>query len=127
MLNPSTADDKIDDRTIKRCIDFAKRWRYGSLIVVNLFAYRSTDSDKLKGVSEPIGKENDFHISDCIAKADIVICAWGQKGKLLNRNRQVINRLKEKNIKLYYLKKTKNGEPWHPLFVSKTSLPRLYD
>ena len=36
MLNPSNADEVVDDRTIKRCITFAKEWGYGRLRVVNL-------------------------------------------------------------------------------------------
>ncbi|OBQ31952.1 MAG: hypothetical protein AN485_22785, partial [Anabaena sp. MDT14b] len=43
MLNPSTADDKKLDYTLIRCIDFAQSWKkYGSLELVNLFAYRAT-------------------------------------------------------------------------------------
>ncbi|HDR1569813.1 TPA: DUF1643 domain-containing protein, partial [Pasteurella multocida] len=42
-LNPSTADESNDDPTIRRCINFAKKWGYGGIYMVNLFAYRSTD------------------------------------------------------------------------------------
>ena len=33
-LNPSIADDEIDDPTIRRCIGFAKRERFGGFIIV---------------------------------------------------------------------------------------------
>ena len=36
-LNPSTADDVIDDPTITRCINFAKSWGGGGLYMGNLF------------------------------------------------------------------------------------------
>ena len=39
MLNPSTADESVDDPTIRRCISFAKAWGFGSLSVGNLFAF----------------------------------------------------------------------------------------
>lgn len=38
MLNSSTADANVDDATIKKCINFAKAFDYGSIQVVNLFA-----------------------------------------------------------------------------------------
>ena len=33
-LNPSTADEKNDDPTIRKCINYAKKWGYGSLLVL---------------------------------------------------------------------------------------------
>ena len=42
MLNPSTADEVNNDPTVKRCIEYARGWGFGRLIVVNIFAYRST-------------------------------------------------------------------------------------
>ncbi len=41
-LNPSTADEHTDDPTIRKCVGFAKRWGFGAIDMVNLFAYRST-------------------------------------------------------------------------------------
>ena len=41
-LNPSTADEKENDPTIVRCINFAKSWGYGGVYVANLFAFRAT-------------------------------------------------------------------------------------
>ncbi len=33
MLNPSKADADIDDPTLRRCINFAKSWGCGSLVI----------------------------------------------------------------------------------------------
>ena len=57
-LNPSIADETIDDPTLTRCINFAKDWGYSGLIMVNLFAYMSTYPIELKKTKLPIGKEN---------------------------------------------------------------------
>ena len=38
MLNPARASADADDRTVRRCTDFARRWGCGSMEVVNLFA-----------------------------------------------------------------------------------------
>ena len=32
-LNPSIADEETDDQTIRKCIGYSKRWRYGKLII----------------------------------------------------------------------------------------------
>jgi DUF1009 family protein len=37
MLNPSIADEKIDDATIKKCITYCKKFNHDELYVVNLF------------------------------------------------------------------------------------------
>lgn len=37
MLNPSVADEKTDDPTIRKCCGFARRWGNGGILVLNLF------------------------------------------------------------------------------------------
>ena len=53
-LNPSTADESIDDPTIRRCICFAKDWGYDGLFMANLFAYRATYPVDMFKFAEPI-------------------------------------------------------------------------
>jgi hypothetical protein len=113
-LNPSTADDQRDDPTVRRCIGFASEWGYGGLILVNLFAYRSTDPNGLTEVDDPIGPENDRWISVEQAKADRVVAAWGNHGVLLNRDTAVLESLNQ----AYCLGITKAGCPRHPLYIA---------
>ncbi|MBG10156.1 MAG: hypothetical protein CMD92_03220 [Gammaproteobacteria bacterium] len=37
-LNPSTADHRDDDPTIRRCVQFAVDWGFNKLIATNIFA-----------------------------------------------------------------------------------------
>ncbi len=46
-LNPSTADERLNDPTIRRCIGFAERWGYGGMFMCNVFSLVSTDPKKL--------------------------------------------------------------------------------
>src|SRR3546814_12883118 len=41
MLNPSTADARVDDPPIRRLIDWHQRWGFGGFTVVNLLPLRS--------------------------------------------------------------------------------------
>lgn len=119
MLNPSTADDKIDDPTIKKCIFYAKKLGYGSMFVVNLFAFRATDSSVLKKAGEPVGKINDKIILQFAEKVDSIIAGWGNDGKHLNRSEEIIKILKSKGYKLLCFKLNKSKEPCHPLYLKK--------
>jgi len=114
-LNPSTADEKIDDPTIRRCINYAQNWGYGSLLMVNLFAYRATLPSELKNVKNPIGNDNDLHILELSKKADLTVAAWGNEGFLLNRDKVVKKILPN----LMCLKINKSGQPAHPLYQKK--------
>lgn len=59
-LNLSTADEKENDPTIMRCIEFARSWDYGGFCMGNLFAFRATEPADTFSASDP---ENiDFQI-----------------------------------------------------------------
>ena len=113
-LNPSTADEKIDDPTIRRCINYAQNWGYGSLLMVNLFAYRATLPTELKNVKNPIGNDNDLHIIELSKKADLAVAAWGNEGSLLNRDKEVKKNNSDSNV-------LKNKQIWSTCspFISK--------
>jgi hypothetical protein len=116
MLNPSTADEQTNDPTIRRCIGFAQRWGFGSLEVVNLFAYRATSPHDLLKADDPIGRENDHFLVQALARAGCIVAAWGTKGTLLRRDKCVIQLLDTwRNVQC--LGTTKAGHPRHPLYV----------
>ena len=114
-LNPSTADEEVDDPTIRRCSGYAQKWGYGGFIMVNLFAYRTTLPSNLKKVKYPVGRDNDKYIVKLSEKADITIAAWGNNGNLYRRDKQVMSLVPN----LMCLRVNKSGQPAHPLYLNK--------
>lgn len=128
MLNPSTADESTNDPTVERCERRAREYGFGGLIVTNLFAWRSTDPKQLNKVLDPIGRENNDAIKETAAQCKIVVCAWGKDGTIMARNESVLKMLREFcPEKLRYLKLTKDGHPYHPLYVPYSMKPVLFD
>ena len=123
-LNPSTADENVDDPTVRRCIRFSERWGYGGLVVCNIFSIRSTDPKLLyqTDLLEPV-KENYEYIQQYSKCASITIAAWGNHGHYLNRGKTVLR---------YFLKSphhlglTKSGAPKHPLYLKSSTIPEKF-
>ena len=118
MLNPSTADHKQDDPTIRRCIGFAQELGFGSLIITNLFAYRATYPAELLKANEPTGKKNLMYLRRAKKACNVIITAWGVA--------QVVKKLNPaKTLKVletwetYSLGHCKDGTPRHPLYLRK--------
>lgn len=125
MLNPSTADHRADDPTIRRCIGFARTWGYGSLLVVNLFAYRTPSPDALKRAADPIGPRNDHYLRYAQRRADDVVIAWGAHGGWLDRHRRALALLGgPRRRALLCLGATKGGYPRHPLYLRGDRTPQ---
>ena len=114
LLNPSTADESHDDPTNRRGIDFAKRWGYGGVVFVNLFAYRTPHPKVMLRQPDPVGPDNDRHIVEQARKAGVVVAAWGANNTL-GRDRAVLRLLD--GTPLQCLGTTKNGHPRHPLYL----------
>lgn len=68
MLNPSTADDDADDSTIRRCMDFTRRWGHGGIIVRKLFALRVKDPQLLGRSDDLVGPYNDAYVFEADEK-----------------------------------------------------------
>jgi hypothetical protein len=128
MLNPSTADEIVDDPTIRRCIGFSQKFHADELDIVNLFAFRSTNPKQLYSIDNPIGHDNDTYIKQSIETSFLVVLGWGNHGKLLNRSTEVSSKLiRQYSDKIYVLKILKNGEPGHPLYIAYSAeLQKFY-
>jgi hypothetical protein len=122
-LNPSTADETQDDPTVRRCLGYAKKWGYGSMVMLNIFAFRATDPRVMKAAADPMGPDNNAWITTVANRADLVVAAWGNDGVYRGRSREVVDLLHQAGIELMCLRLTKQGEPWHPLYLPKNLQP----
>lgn len=131
MLNPSTADQVSDDPTIRKCIGFAKRWRYGSIWVVNLWAMRATNPRELRAAVKRYhhgesdfdpsgGAVNDDMISIAVRDARVVVAAWGAHANAIDRDRVALFKhiLRSADRRAHCIGTTRDGSPRHPLMVS---------
>jgi hypothetical protein len=116
MLNPSTADAYLDDPTIRRCLGFANTGGYDGIIVINLYAFRSSNPKDLLQTQDPVGSENDKYISNTLMQYKNIVCAWGSNA-LLERVSNVMCILKQYNANVLCLGLNKNGSPKHPLYI----------
>jgi len=126
-LNPSTADEVENDPTVERMCRRAKEWKYGGLIVCNIFAIRGTDPKVIYKDTWPIseggGSRNNIEIRVAAQESAIVICGWGTHGMKWGRGEEVLELLRKIGTTPYALKMNKRGTPAHPLYLSYSALP----
>jgi hypothetical protein len=128
-LNPSTADETIDDPTIRRCMAFARGWGFGGLVMLNLFAFRATDPAAMKREDDPVGPENDAYLAQALSVASLWVCCWGNHGDFRGRGRQVLDlmvglcaRAPNGGPPIRHFGLTKTGQPRHPLYMPKMAV-----
>lgn len=124
MLNPSTADETVNDPTIERCERRARALGFGGLEVANIFALRSTDPTALYSADDPIGPDNDMAIGTVAEQAGMVICGWGKHGAFRKRGQAVIEWLYGRGIVPHALKINGDGSPQHPLYIGYAVQPQ---
>ncbi|WP_432147920.1 DUF1643 domain-containing protein [Streptomyces sp. bgisy029] len=128
MLNPSTADADEDDPTVRRCLDFARRWGCGSLVVVNLYAWRATNPSDLPAVeSLRTGPDNDGWLSqaslDALDADAPLVAAWGTRA---TPQRVADVRSLPGMGRLSALAVTRSGHPGHPLYLRADLRPAAW-
>ena len=126
MLNPSKADEFLNDPTVERCERRARHMGFGGVQIVNIFAFRATDPQVLRRAMHPCGPENDAILSRTAAQARLVIAAWGTHGVHQGRGAIVRDMLWQAGHDLHHLGLTKDGHPRHPLYVPYRQKPQLW-
>lgn len=121
-LNPSTADERQDDPTIRRCIGFASAWGYGGMWITNLFALRTPSPKIIRQAADPVGPENDIWLFSLVESFSRVIACWGNCGGYLQRDKTIAAQFPQ----IYSLAVTKLGFPAHPLYLPTGIIPTEY-
>ncbi len=125
-INPSTADDKNTDRTIKKVMGFAEGNGYDSFIMLNLYPQRTPyPSDLHLSIDNNIHNQNLKNISDILEKHSdaTILAAWSER--IIVRDylkvclKEIFETTKKFNINWIILGElTKSGHPRHPLYTS---------
>jgi hypothetical protein len=128
-LNPSRADHRHDDPTLRRLMAFAAGWGYGGLEVLNLFARISPRPAALAHAADPEGAANRAWIRRRLragAPAAPVWLGWGNGGRRGGQDERVLQLLAPHRSRLVCLGLTASGAPLHPLYRPASSLLRPY-
>lgn len=128
MLNPSTADDREDDATIRRCLGYSKREGFGSLIVANLYPMRATFPRDLRAASEaerlgeagpscfdPLeeGPNHEALAGVCVSRR--VVLAWGNLPAAYRARAEAVEAFVRHRVPApLCIGRTRSGAPRHP-------------
>jgi hypothetical protein len=125
-INPSTADDKIADPTIRKVMGFTEGNGFDSFIMLNLYPQRTPYPDDLPA-SLDLEKHNQNlkTISEILEKHNnaTLLAAWGDRviirAYLKECIKSIFETTKKFNLNWIYLGNlTTIGQPRHPLFTS---------
>jgi hypothetical protein len=122
-LNPSTATAFKNDPTIKRGIGFASRWGCGLYVMLNAYAYRSTDPKRMWHAADiesldVVGEHNDAAIAlvlGSLEDEDTALAAWGAHARP-DRVRRLAELAEQARVSFVCLGTNKDGSPGHPLY-----------
>jgi hypothetical protein len=112
-LNPSTANENKDDPTIRRCVGFAKREGFGGMVMLNLFAYISTNPDDMTLQFDSIGPDNDQTIKSFDGCGNKFVACWGH----WDFAERIVTVMRMITQPIYCLGVTQKGSPRHPLYL----------
>lgn len=131
LKNPSSADEKMSDATIRRVETYVYKNIPDAqfLNILNVFAYRATDAIDVnslireKGLQHAVGENNDHHIESLCDRSDVIICAWGSHSQINkkqydSRIKSVKSLLTSHNNKIWQVQGRAKHYPQHGLYWS---------
>lgn len=120
MLNPSLADGEMDDATVRKCVGFARLWRFERMEIGNLFAWRARHPRDLfaarRAGADIIGAANQECIQRMAQRAGRIVCAWGAHAAGHEFHTEEVRGWLGPGPH-YHLGLTASGQPRHPLYV----------
>lgn len=135
-LNPSRADNKLNDATIIRCINYAQNWThfglpetvFGGMYFANLYSFRtpyvhdvppeeaSEWESLIQNLHRAHNEETDQYLKKMIKNSRTVVCCWGSWKFTDARAKEVLAMIEEPMC----FGTNANGSPKHPLYLPKT-------
>jgi len=115
-LNPSKADLKRDDQTVRKGCNWAKRQGYDSLLMLNAFPFRATLPGDMKRAADPFGGQMPFELFLLMQGCTRVV-AWGHDGSYKQRAQEIIHVAKTLEVELWCFGINKDGSPLHPCYA----------
>ena len=128
-INPSTADDKEPDQTIKKVMGFAEKKGYASFVMFNLYPQRATNPDDLpREANQQVIQRNIEIISEIVSQQEAgdILLAWGgllySRGYFVDCLKQIYESLKPYSLNWLRIGDLlKSGQPRHPLYAPYNS------
>lgn len=117
MLNPSTADHRVDDATIRKLRAFVRRDGHSGLIVVNLCAYRTKDPKELAAAGWLVGGDNVPTLAKVASENPGIVCAWGRAPVPSAIVEEALTIFRSHRCRLLCWGRNGNGSPKHPLYL----------
>lgn len=123
--NPSVADATRSDPTCDRELKFAQSWGHSEYRKGNVLDWRATHP---KDIPQDLHTARSPHNLDALTTmaqgCSTIIMACGVIAKpFLPAFEETVETLQKTGIPLLCLKRTKQGFPGHPLYLSKTTKP----
>ncbi len=123
--NPSQADEKKDDQTIRILRNRLRAAGYAGFVIVNLFAAIATNPRELLGVLDPEGPENDTRWREQWEGKAGVVVGWGGKSPLEPEAEyqrvEFLKHARKRRLPVLCFGVTKYGAPRHPSRLSKAA------
>ena len=136
-LNPSTADHRVDDPTVRRWSRFAQAWGYGEFVAVNLYPFRSPSPADCRRWSRWDENGPDWYARDALQagldvivreakNAALVVACWGAGAWDEDWIEHVIENIQTDVAPwpdIYCFARSQDGSPVHPMARGRHRVP----